>query len=81
MKAEKIKNRIKECVTLFGFEYNGKEGNVDPYYIPTKKSYEFLLCFDGNEQTVYDIEAVMTTPFINGKTLNEVCNKIVITDW
>lgn len=37
MTADKIRNRIDEGVTLFGFEYNGKAGNVDPYYIPEKR--------------------------------------------
>lgn len=43
MTADKIRNRIDEGVTLFGFEYNGKAGNVDPYYIPEKKRHEYLL--------------------------------------
>lgn len=45
MTADKIRNRIDEGVTLFGFEYNGKAGNVDPYYIPEKRGtniYFFL---------------------------------------
>ena len=81
MKAETIRNRINECITLFGFEYEGKGGNVDPCFIPEKKGYEYLLYFDGEEQTVYDIDSVMNTPFIRGKTLNEVANEIEITEW
>ena len=81
LKAEKIKNRISDCVTLFGFEYNNKNGNVDPYYIPDKKSYEYLLFYDGEEITVYDIDDVMNTPFIDGHTLNELAEKITITEW
>lgn len=81
MTAIDIKNRIAEMVTLFGFEYNGKEGNVDPYYLPEKKTDAFLLYYDGTEQTVYNIEDVMNTPFIEGKTLNDVADQIEITDW
>lgn len=80
-KANKIKNRIEECVTLFGFEYKGKDGNVDPYYIPEKHRQEYLLFYDGKEQTVYDIEDVMNTPFIAGKTLADVSDEITITEW
>ena len=81
MKAEKIKARIDDCVTLFGFEYRGKEGNVDPYYIHEEKRYEFLLYFDGQEQIVNNIDDVMNTPFILGHTLNEVADEIEITEW
>ena len=81
MTADKIRNRIDEGVTLFGFEYNGKAGNVDPYYIPEKKRHEYLLFFDGNEQTVYDIKSVMETPFIAVFSLNQIADKLIITDW
>lgn len=81
MTADKIKGRISECATLFGFEYLGKDGNVDPYYIPENKTHEYLLYFDGEEQTVYNLEDVMNTPFIDGKALSEVAEKIIITEW
>ncbi len=81
MTADKIRNRIEECVSMLTFEYNGKEGNVDPYYIPENKREEYLIFFDGYEQTVYDIETVMNTPFIDGKSLNEIADELVITEW
>lgn len=81
MTAENIKNRIAECVTLFGFEFNGKEGNVDPYYIPESKSYEYLLYYNGDEMTVYSIDDVMNTPFVDGHTLTELAEKITITEY
>ena len=81
MTAKQIKSRIGECATLFGFEYCGKDGNVDPYYLPETKSTEYLLYFDGEEQIVHSIDDVMSTPFIKGKTLNEVASEIAITEW
>ncbi len=81
MTADKIKARIAEMCTLFGFEYNGKDGNVDPYYLHKTKTKEFLLYFNGEEQTVYNIDDVMNTPFIDGKTLTEVANDIEIVEW
>lgn len=81
MTSAKIRDRISECATLFGFEYGGKYGNVDPYYIYETKSHEYLLFFDGAEKTVYTLDEVMNTPFICGKTLSEVADKIVITEW
>lgn len=76
-----IKSNILLCKGLFGFQYNEKEGNIDPYYIPEKQSYKYLLAFDGDEQFVYDIDAVMNTPFINGQSLNDVAEKITITEY
>ena len=81
MNAEKIKKCIGEMSTLFGFEYNGKEGNVDPCYFPNTHMQEFLLFYDGNEQTVYSLDDVMCTPFIDGKTLSEVSEEIEVTEW
>lgn len=81
MMVDKIKSRIAEMCTLFGFEYSGKDGNVDPYYLPETGKSEFLLFFDGNEQVVDNIDDVMSTPFIDGKSLNEIADKITITDW
>lgn len=80
MTAKKIADRIAEMCTLFGFEYNGKDGNVDPYYLPSDGD-SFLLFFDGEEQTVHSIDEVMNTPFIGGKSLNELYDQIKITEW
>lgn len=63
--------------TLLGFEYRGKEGNIDPYY-SGKDTY--LLFFDDKELLVHSLEEVFTTPFIDGKTLNEVIDQIVIIE-
>lgn len=81
MTASKIKERIAECATLFAFEYAGLEGNVDPYYIPESKKHEYLLFYNGAEKSVSDIDSVMNTPFIDGKSLNELADKITITEW
>lgn len=79
MTALEIATRIGEMCTLFGFEIDGKAGNVDPCYIPGKGN-EFLLFFDGKEQTVYTVDDVMNTPFIGGKALNEIAEKLTITE-
>lgn len=81
MTCEKIKNRIEQCATLFGFEYNGKEGNIDPYYIPKTKSNEYLLFFDGTETIVKTIDEVMNTPFVDGKSIKDIYDQIIITEW
>lgn len=81
MKKNDIKNNILLCKGLFGFQYEGNDGNVDPYYIPETKSYKYLLAFDGDEQYVDDIESVMNTPFIDGQSLNEVAEELIITEY
>lgn len=73
---EYIKNTLNNG-TLLGFEYEGKDGNIDPYY-EGKDSY--LLFFDNKELVVYSLEDVFATRFIAGKTLKEVANKIIITE-
>lgn len=81
MTSEKIKLRIEECATLFSFRYYGKDGNIDPYYIPESKSYEYLLYFDGSEMTVHSLDDVMTTPFFAGKSLSEIAEEIEIDEY
>lgn len=81
MTADKIKKRIADCVTMFGFDYKGKNGGVDPYYIPETDSFEFYLFYDEYEKNVYSIDEVMSTPFIDGKTLSDLSDKITITEW
>ncbi|MEG0897330.1 MAG: hypothetical protein RR867_09440 [Ruthenibacterium sp.] len=80
MTAQKIQTRIAEICTLFGFEYNGKVGNIDPYYL-SEGQFEFLLFFDGEEKTVTSIDAVMNEPFFDGKSLNDIAEDITITEW
>lgn len=75
-----IKSTIVDNATLFGFDYNGKSGNIDPSYTPETGDV-FLLFFNGNEQSVSSIDEVFSTPFIDGKTLSEVANQITITEW
>lgn len=75
MTANQIKQTIQECATLFEFEYQGKYGNVDPYF-HENNTFSFLLYFNEQEKTVYSIDEVMNTPFIDGKSLNEVAESL-----
>ena len=81
MNVKTIKDIIHRCSNIFSFEFNGFEGNVDPYYIPETKSYEYLLFFNGNEQTVNDLDLVMNTPFIDGHSLTAIADKITVTEY
>lgn len=72
-----FKKKVKDCYGLIEFSYQGKDGNVDPYF-HNDGTYSYLLYFDGYEKTVYSIDDVMNTPFICGKSLNELGDTIEI---
>lgn len=74
---DEIKSTLFDGGTLFGFEYNGKEGNIDPFI----KS--FHLMYDGKEQDVPNFDAVLNTPFVGGHTLQELSDSganVIITE-
>ena len=73
---EYIKQAISVNGTLLGFEYQGKEGNIDPYYTEGK----YLLFFNGKEQIVDSFEEALNTPFVDGKTIVEISEQITITE-
>lgn len=75
IQASKLKKRILEFTTLVGFDYMGKNGYVDPF-----NSGDFDLFYDGDTIKVDSIEKVMTTPFFDGKCLNDICDEIIITE-
>lgn len=74
---DEIKSTVVENASLFGFEYKGKEGNIDPFI-----KY-FHLMYDGKEQDVPNFDAVLNTPFVGGHTLQELSDsgaKVIITE-
>ena len=54
---------------------------LTPIIFLKKRGTNIYFFFDGNEQTVYDIKSVMETPFIAGFSLNQIADKLIITDW
>ncbi len=74
-----IKETILDNATLFGFEYNGKMGNVDPFFSEGKN--HFMLFFDGHEEVVETIDDVFSTAFVMGHNLSEIAADIVATDF
>lgn len=74
---DEIKSTILDSVTLFGFEYNGKDGSIDPI-----EDY-FYIRYGADEQKVNDFDAVLNTPFVNGHTLQELSDSganVIITE-
>ncbi|MEE1396782.1 hypothetical protein [Ruminococcus sp.] len=70
-----LKKKVKGCYGLVEFAYQGKDGNIDPYF-HEDGTYSYLLYFDGHEKMVYSIEDVMNTPFILGKSLYDLKNDV-----
>jgi hypothetical protein len=54
----------------FDFVYAGKDGSVCPF------SDAISVTFDGNTQDFADIDAAMTAPMFDGKSLNEIAPEI-----
>lgn len=63
-------------VILVFFEYEGKEGYVSRNYDEDKKMTMYVLFFDGEEVIEYNEENITKTPFINGKSLEQVAGQL-----
>lgn len=71
MTAIEIKDYVGSLVSHITFEYNNKNCGVDPF---RKDCFEMWY---GNEvMTATSIDEVLTTPFFEGKSLNEIANVI-----
>lgn len=78
--AAEIRARIEECVSHLTFLYNGKDGVIDPYYVPGKGHF-YPMCYDGKETVVRTVDEVMDLPFFDGRTLTEIAEKLEIDEW
>ena len=76
MNAEKVKDRIAELCTHFLFEYNGIYCGVDPF-----NKNKFEMWYDKDFHVAKSIDEVMTHPMFDGKSLEEICDKIDIISW
>lgn len=76
---EELRDTVVARATLFGFEYQGKDGNVDPIWTP-ETGNTFYLFFDSEGVTVNSFEAALDTPFVNGRTFREIADEITITE-
>lgn len=54
------------------FQYKGLWGAICPF-----TRTEISLCYNGFETTVDSIDKAMSTPFIDGKSLNEISTEIL----
>lgn len=73
MKREELRESIGKMMLDVEFSYNGVDGSVCPI-----SENEIGIMYDEQEDTVRSVDELMSTPFIDGKTLNEVCEELDI---
>ena len=68
---EELKDRISSLCTHVLFDYNGKNCGVDPI-----RKDHFDMWYGDECIEAHSIDEVMTTPLFDGKSLNEIVNRI-----
>lgn len=73
MKASDLRSLIDSLAQDIDFLYDGKPGAICPY-----SRTDIGLCYDGVDIDVTSVDDAMSTPFIDGKSLNELCDLLDI---
>lgn len=73
MTASDLRDWIDSLTQDIDFSYNGKSGSICPI-----SRTSISLCYDGDVVEVQSVEAAMSFPFINEKSLNDLCSKLDI---
>ena len=73
MNAIDMKKLIDSLSQDIDFEYRGIQGIICPF-----SRNDISLCYGEEEITVDSVEAAMTTPFVDGKSLAEICDEIIL---
>lgn len=73
MRAAELRKWINSLVQDIDFTYDGVYGSICPF-----SRNNISLCFGQYEVTVGSVDEAMSTPFIQGKSLNEVCESLTI---
>lgn len=71
MKASDLRDWIDSLTQDIDFSYNGKSGSICPI-----SRTNISLCYDGAAVDVQSVNAAMSTPFIDGKSLNDLCDRL-----
>lgn len=73
MKAIELKAVIASLAQDIDFEYRGKRGSICPF-----SHSDISLSYDGKEITIESVDAAMSVPFVDGKSLTEVCEELIV---
>ena len=71
MKASDLRDWIDSLTQDIDFSCNGKNGSICPI-----SRTNISLCYDGNTVDVQSVDAAMSVPFIDGKSLNDLCEQL-----
>lgn len=73
MNAEQLREWIDSLSQDIDFVYDGVVGSICPF-----SRNNISLCYGLYEITVESVDEAMSTPFIRGKSLNDVCGELVV---
>jgi len=73
MKVSELEAWIDSLTQDIDFEYHGMLGSICPF-----NRNNISLCYAGTEVTVNSVAAAMSEPFIEGYSLAELCEKLVL---
>lgn len=73
MKASDLRAWIDSLSQDIDFSYNGKSGSICPI-----NRTDISLCYDGNTVDVQSVDDAMGIPFIDGKSLNDLSDQLII---
>lgn len=76
MAADKLKAQIASMASHVLFSYNGVDCGVDPL-----APDHFDMWYGDESITVDSIDAVMSTPFFEGRTLSDIAQDITNLEW
>lgn len=75
-RADSIRARLMQFCALLAFDYRGIPCDVDPF-----NAGDFHMRCGDVEMDVDSIDQVMTLPFFQGRSLQEIADEIEITSW
>lgn len=71
MKKEELREDIEDMLLDYEFSYKGVDGSICPF-----DRDNIAYKYGDTEGVAYSVDELMSTPFIGGKTLNEICDKV-----
>lgn len=71
MKVDDLRKWIDSLTQDIDFTYQGKKGSICPF---TKN--DISLCFDRKSIDVNSVDEALLVPFIDGRSLSELCEQL-----
>ena len=73
MSAKDLRDWIESLTDDIEFRFNGLFGSICPF-----NRHDIALCYNGIAVTAHSIDEAMSTPFIGGKSLDEISDQLDI---